>query len=207
MPPSASVVARAEGATAQWATVNDAVAVGLITSVSTLTGVGLAGAVSAWITRSQLRHQADLAAVERGEQRAARHRELRRDAYVHFLSRADEAYRRLDQRWSDPPPREPESARRDPVYRALRALDEAHNRVLLEGPGEVAEQAGFVVSSISDEYRGQRQAISVHLGAEEGVAELEPARHSAAIAARIRRRADFIQIARLAVGGDIPPSP
>jgi hypothetical protein len=187
--------------------VNEVVAVGLITSVSTLIGVGLTGAISGWITRSQLRHQASSAALERGEHRAARHREVRRDAYVYFLARADEAYRRLDQRWSDPPPAAPEPARQDPAYRALRALDEAHNRVLLEGPGEVAELVGLVVSSINAEYRDQVAVLGAHLGAKESAAELEPARHATAVAARIRSRASFIQVARHAVGGDIPPSP
>lgn len=184
---------------------NDAVAVGLITSVSTLIAVGLTGGVSVWISRGQLRHQAALSALEHTERRATRHREVRRDAYVHFLARADEAYRRLDERWTAAPPEEPEPTRADPVYRALRALDEAHNGVLLEGPDDVAEHAGHMVISIGEEYRNQRLVLASHMGAKEGAAELEPARHAAAIAARVRRRAEFIDNARYAVGGHLPP--
>src|SRR5215470_16331560 len=184
---------------------SDAVAVGLITSVSTLLAVGLTGVTSVWVSRGQLRHQAMVTALEHGEQRAARRREVRREAYVLFLARADEVYRRLDQRWADPPPHQPEAVRQDQAYRALRKLDEAHNRVLLEGPTQVAEQAELVVTSITEEYHDQRQILRVHAGVEQGSAQLEPARHSAAVAARVRHRDGFTQTARRAIEGDLPP--
>jgi hypothetical protein len=180
---------------------SDAVAVGLITSVSTLIAVGLTGVVSAWISRSQLRHQATLSAAERTEQRADRQREMRREAYLRFLTRLDEAYRRLDERWTAAPPREPALPRSDPAYAALRALDEAHNGVLLEGPHDVAEQAELIVNSVNAEYRGQRRLLASHAGAQQGTAQLAPADHAAAIAARVERSTRFIDEARRAIGG------
>jgi hypothetical protein len=186
--------------------VSDAVAVGLITSASTLIAVGLTGVTSVWVSRGQLRQQVMVTALEHGEQRAARRREVRREVYVLFLARADEAYRQLDQRWADPPSQQPEAARQDRAYRALRRLDEAHNRVLLEGPTQVAEQAELVVNSIGGEYRDQRQVLRAHAGAGQGAAQLEPARHSAAVAARVRHRDAFTQAARRAIEEDLPAS-
>jgi len=192
------------GRAAEWVVVSDAVAVGLITSVSTLVAVGLTGVTSVWVSRGQLRHQAMVTALEHGEQRAARRREVRREVYVLFLARADEVYRRLDQRWADPPPQQPEAARQDQAYPALRRLDEAHNRVLLEGPAQVAEQAEFVVNSIGEEYREQRRVLRAYAGVEQGAAPLEPARHSAAVAARVRHRDEFTRTARQAIDDDHP---
>lgn len=186
---------------------NDAVAVGLITSASTLLAVALTGAVSIWIARSQLRHQARVSTAERDERRAAHHRDVRRDAYVRFLARVDEAYRQLDLRWAELPPARPEPPRTDPVYGALRGLDEAHNLVLLEGPDEVTAQAAQVVTSVDREYRDQGRVRARHPGGTGGAAELEPDRHAAAVAARVERREAFMAAARRAVGGDLPSVP
>ncbi|MFD0971368.1 hypothetical protein [Plantactinospora endophytica] len=115
----------------------------------------------------------------------------------------DEAYRRLDDRWTAPPPEPPEPHLVDPVYPALRALDEAHSVVLLEGPYDVAEHADLVVASVGDEYRSQRQVLGTHQGALDSAAVLDSAAHRAAISARTLHRANFIEAARKAIGGHL----
>lgn len=185
---------------------NDTVAVAMITAASTLAAVLITGGVSIWVSRVQARHQVRIAMLQSHEQRSARQRDARRAAYAEFLGRADAAYRQLDQRWTEPPPRQPDPARSDPAYAAVRALDEAHNLVLLEGTERVIAQARLVVDSVEREYRDQRGVRDAHPGADRGAAALAPDRHSAAIAARVTGRADFTAAARRALGADLDPA-
>ncbi|MEV1074874.1 hypothetical protein [Micromonospora parva] len=109
----------------------DTVAVALITSLSTLAAATLTGLVGALSTRRQLAHQLTVARQESVERWATRRDELRRDAYVGFLSACDQAYRQLDRRWLEPGGGEPVPGY-DEAYAAMRAVDEAG---VAGGPG------------------------------------------------------------------------
>jgi hypothetical protein len=169
--------------------VNDTVAVALITSLSTLTAAGLAGWVSTRTTGRQLRHQAALAREERAERRATDHRETRREAYERFLSRADAAYRLLDEHWLAGTP--PTQA----GFAARRALDEACIRVGLVGPEHVAERAAAVVRAVTEEFRTHTPAAS----ASPDPTNTTPLPRAQALRARSATTADFLTAARRAL--------
>jgi hypothetical protein len=169
---------------------NDTVAVALITSLSTLAAAGSSGAITAWLASRQLRHQRALAGEERATQRASVHEELRRDAYERFLARADAAYRTLDEAWlAAPPTTGPD---RDAGFAARRALDEAHVRVLLVGPDEVASRGADVLRGVGDEFRMHRRVVDAHPGAAGSAADLDREARRQAVAARGDASRDFI---------------
>ncbi|MFF5178201.1 hypothetical protein ACFY2Q_09270 [Micromonospora sp. NPDC000316] len=173
----------------------DTVAVALITALSTLAAAALTGLVGAFSTRRQLAHQLSLARQESAERRATRRDELRREAYVGFLSACDRAYRRLDRRWVEPAG-DGSTPGYDETYAAMRAVDEAYNLVLLEGPADVAAAARSVQSSLTTEYAEQRR-----LGDEPGDAvvplrERHRERWLAAIEVRTDRRVAYVDVTR-----------
>jgi hypothetical protein len=182
------------------AAVNETVAVALIASLSTLVAAGLTGTVTAGLASRQLRHQRDLAGAERAAQRAAAHRELRRDAYERFLARADAAYRLLDEGWQAAPP----ATGPAPVagFAARRALDEALIRVQLMGPEEVGRRGAELVASAGDEFRLHRRVVAADPGAAGSASELDRDARAEALAARARASQGFIGAARRALGGD-----
>ncbi|WP_433311449.1 hypothetical protein ACQP0U_24940 [Micromonospora sp. CA-269861] len=179
----------------------DTVAVALITSLSTLAAAALTGLVGALSTRRQLAHQLTVARQESVERRATRRDELRRDAYVGFLSACDQAYRQLDRRWLDAGGGGPVPGY-DEAYATMRAVDEAYNLVLLEGPAEIAVAGRAVLTSLTTEYADQRR-----LGDEpgDGSAPLRD-RHRegwlAAIEVRTKRRIAFVDAVRAVLGHD-----
>ncbi|MBQ0905149.1 hypothetical protein [Micromonospora sp. U21] len=173
----------------------DTVAVALITALSTLAAAALTGLVGARSTRRQLAHQLTVARQENVERRATRRGELRREAYVGFLSACDQAYRRLDRRWVEAGGDEPAPGY-DETYAAMRAVDEAYNLVLLEGPAEVASAARSVQASVTAEHADQRR-----LGGEPGsvtvpLRERHRERWLAAIEVRTNRRISFVNAVR-----------
>ncbi|MBY8884992.1 hypothetical protein K7472_09060 [Streptomyces sp. PTM05] len=168
---------------------NDTVAVALITSLSTLAAAGMAGTASALTTGRQLRHQAALAREERAEQRASAQRELRREVYERFLTRADAAYRVLDEEWLARGAEDPQRA--EAGFAARRALDEAYVRVRLVGPEGVAVRGAGVVEAIGGEFRRQARAPE---------AEVDPSARAAALRARVAVGEEFVAEARWALG-------
>ncbi|RLP92421.1 hypothetical protein [Micromonospora sp. CV4] len=182
----------------------DTVAVALITALSTLAAAALTGLIGARSTRRQLAHQLTVARQENAERRATRRDELRREAYVGFLSACDQAYRRLDRRWVEAGGDGPEPGY-DETYAAMRAVDEAYNLVLLEGPAEVAAAARSVLASLTTEYADQRR-----LGGEAGEAgeagvplrDRHRERWLAAIEVRTNRRVSFVDTVRPVLEGD-----
>ncbi|WP_371409531.1 hypothetical protein OG423_08740 [Micromonospora zamorensis] len=173
----------------------DTVAVALITSLSTLAAAALTGLVGALSTRRQLAHQLAVARQESVERRATRRDELRRDAYVGFLSACDQAYRQLDRRWLDAGGSEPVPGY-DEAYAAMRAVDEAYNLVLLEGPAEVEAASRAVLTSIGAEHADQRRLGDEPGGATTPLREGHRERWLVAIEARTNHRISFVDTVR-----------
>lgn len=184
---------------------NDTVAVALITSLSTLTAAGLAGSVAAWTTSRQLRHQALLAREERAEHRAASYREMRREAYEQFLTRADAAYRVLDDEWLAQPPAELQ--RREAGFAARRALDEMYIRVRLVGPEEVAERGTAVVTAIGAEFRLQARVMRSFPDAQDCAADLDAPARTQVLRTRDATSGEFVAAARRALGHELSQMP
>ncbi|WP_433551010.1 hypothetical protein ACQP08_24925 [Micromonospora zamorensis] len=178
----------------------DTVAVALITSLSTL-AAALAGLVGALSTRRQLAHQLTVARQESVERRATRRDELRRDAYVGFLSACDQAYRQLDRRWLEAGESEPAPGY-DEAYAAMRAVDEAYNLVLLEGPAEVVSAARAVLTSIGAEHAGQRRLGDEPDEATGPLRDRHRERWLAAIELRTNHRLSFLDAVRPALNND-----
>ncbi|MFI6233994.1 hypothetical protein ACIBD9_10615 [Micromonospora sp. NPDC050784] len=173
----------------------DTVAVALITSLSTLAAAALTGLVGALSTRRQLAHQLTVARQESVERRATRRHELRRDAYVRFLSACDQAYRQLDRRWLDVGGSEPVPGY-DEAYAAMRAVDEAYNLVLLEGPTEVAAAGRAVLTSLTAEYADQRRFGDEPGDGSAPLRDRHRERWLAAIEVRTNRRILFVDAVR-----------
>ncbi|MEO3769532.1 hypothetical protein [Micromonospora sp. B9E7] len=173
----------------------DTVAVALITSLSTLAAAALTGLVGALSTRRQLAHQLTVARQESVERRATRRDDLRRDAYVGFLSACDQAYRQLDRRWLEAGGSEPVPGY-DEAYAAMRALDEAYNLVLLEGPAEVDSVARSVLTSLTVEYADQRRLRDEPGDANAPLRDRHRERWLTAIGVRTSRRISFVDAVR-----------
>ncbi|MDG4783019.1 hypothetical protein O7614_25470 [Micromonospora sp. WMMD961] len=178
----------------------DTVAVALITSLSTLAAAGLTGLVGALSTRRQLAHQLTVARQESVERRATRRDELRRDAYVGFLSACDQAYRQLDRRWLEAGGSEPVPGY-DEAYAAMRAVDEAYNLVLLEGPAAVDSVARSVLTSLTLEYADQRRFRDQPGDPATPLREGHRERWIAAIEARTKHRLSFVDAVRQVLDG------
>ncbi|MGC4893824.1 hypothetical protein [Micromonospora sp. DT31] len=178
----------------------DTVAVALVTSLSTLAAASITGLIGVGASRLQVASQLATAREERAEQRATLTAQLRRDAYVGFLSACDRAYRRLDGHWQQG---NHEAIRkiRSETYQALRSLDEAYNIVLLEGPGEVARAAQSVTASVNEEHRTQLRLIAGVASDSDGI-PLESrygGERRAAIDERTKRRDLFVEAAKAAL--------
>lgn len=182
----------------QTGRVQDTVAIALITSLSTLAAAALTGLIAARSTRRQLAHQLTIAREESAEVSAARREELRRDAYVGFLSACDAAYRRLDRRWVEPGA-DGLTSGYDETYVAMRAVDEAYNLVLLQGPADVAAAGRSVVASLTTEYAEQRRLADEPGDAAASLRDRQRERWLAAIEVRTNRRVAFVDAARPAV--------
>ncbi|MET9516321.1 hypothetical protein [Streptomyces sp. NPDC002994] len=121
----------------------DIIAVALITSVSTLTGGALTGAIALWVNRAQLVSSRISADADRREQRTSRHRELRRDAYLHFLDHWGKTEDLLVTLWRQPsPPAEMIASLRSyneysEAEKAIYEWRQSMNLVVLEGPEDV----------------------------------------------------------------------
>lgn len=176
----------------------DTVAVALITSLSTLAAAALTGLVGSLSTRRQLAHQLTIARQESADRSATRRAELRRDAYVGFLSACDAAYRRLDRRWVEPGA-DAVAPGYDETYVAMRAVDEAYNLVLLQGPADVAAAGRSVVASLTTEYAEQRRLAGEPGDAAVALRDRHRERWLAAIEVRTDRRVAFVDAARPAV--------
>ncbi|WFE43316.1 hypothetical protein [Verrucosispora sp. WMMD1129] len=176
----------------------ETVAIALITSLSTLTAAGLTGLVTAFTGRRQVTGQLTAAREERDAQRTVRRDQARRDTYVGFLAACDRAYRALDTGWVGPDTAPGEDA----PYRALRALDEAYNLVLLAGPDPVADAAGRTVRSVNEEYAQQRRLLREQATEATPPGERHRAEHLAALRCRTERRDAFVAVAR----GALEPS-
>ncbi|MEV1109423.1 hypothetical protein AB0I95_12315 [Micromonospora sp. NPDC049751] len=176
----------------------DTVAVALITSLSTLTAAALTGLIAARSTRRQLAHQLTVAREESADRAALRREELRRDAYVGFLGACDAAYRRLDRRWIEPGT-DAVTPGYDETYAAMRAVDEAYNLVLLQGPADVAAAGRSVVASLTTEYAEQRRLADEPGDAAAALRDRHRERWLAAIEVRTERRVAFVDVARPAV--------
>lgn len=178
----------------------DTVAVALITSLSTLAAAALTGLVGALSTRRQLAHQLTVARQESAESRATRRDELRRNAYVGFLSACDQAYRQLDRRWLEAGGSEPVPGY-DEAYAAMRAVDEAYNLVLLEGPAEVDSVARSVLTSLTTEYADQRRLGDGPGQATVPLRDRHRERWLAVIEARTKHRISFVDAVRPVLDG------
>lgn len=179
--------------------VQDTVAVALITSLSTLAAAALTGLVGAFSTRRQLAHQLTVARQESADRWATRRDELRRDAYVGFLSACDAAYRRLDRRWVEPGV-DTVTPGYDETYAAMRAVDEAYNLVLLEGPADVAAAGRSVLASLTTEYAEQRRLADEPGDAAVPLRDRHRERWLAAIEVRTSRRVAFVDVVRSVLG-------
>ncbi|MEU7843437.1 hypothetical protein AB0B39_21060 [Micromonospora sp. NPDC049114] len=177
----------------------DTVAVALITSLSTLGAAALTGLIGALSTRRQLAHQLTVARQESADRWATRRDELRRDAYIGFLGACDAAYRRLDRRWVEPGP---DAVRPgyDETYAAMRAVDEAYNLVLVEGPADVASAGRSVLASLTTEYAEQRRLADEPGDEAAPLRDRHRERWLAAIEARTNHRVAFVDVVRQVLG-------
>ncbi|WP_158795192.1 hypothetical protein [Streptomyces sp. NRRL S-337] len=184
---------------------SDTVAVALITASSTLLGGGLAAFAAARTTNRQLGVQERQAELDRGEQRAARRRELRRDVYLQFLNQLDGLYRDLTAAWAGPGPSGANSIVERFRDRAWQLREKA-NLIALEGPTSVAIAAETAVRCALDQVNAldQLATAAAESGRTEALMDLDEERW-AALSDHLRRmHQDFLERARAVLGGDLP---
>jgi gas vesicle protein len=150
--------------------VNVAIAVGLITSGSTLIGGAIASITALMVQRNQLGKEASRALSEREELRNSQLRALRREVYVQMLARFDEADDALLEHWKDDAggnPDEPVSAGSDASEKAVRNFDHIINLVRLEGAEEVVKAAEEASGVLWGEFRYMTELIVKYPGPKE----------------------------------------
>jgi hypothetical protein len=121
-----------------------AVAVGLITSGSTLTGVIIASVTTVRVQKNQMVHQRALAEAERQEARNAALRTMRHGMYETLLNRIDEITELASACWVDRPCAAsslPANETELALEKGLKTLDGVLNSVMLEGSVSVIEAA------------------------------------------------------------------
>jgi hypothetical protein len=126
---------------------NATVVVALITSLSTPAAGALASFTSLRIQRRQVKHQDNIAVLDRQEREDARLRELRRDAYIGLLTYCDELAAVFNDCWGSKPddvfskpPGEPYKGTIGPLDKARRlsnSIETPLNTVYLEGPKSI----------------------------------------------------------------------
>ncbi|MDV6012477.1 hypothetical protein [Haloechinothrix sp. LS1_15] len=177
---------------------NVTVAVAVITSLSTLSGAALTSFAAVRQTSRRMQHELAITREDRADSQRERRRQQRRDSYEKFLSRADAAYRVLDERWRTSITHHGSSD--EAGFIARRGMDEAVIRVQLEGPRSVADKAAAVVQAISAEFQTCENIASEHANSEQCAAELNPAARTSAVNARFHTTAEFLNTARQALG-------
>ncbi|MCZ7379145.1 hypothetical protein [Micromonospora sp. WMMC250] len=89
----------------------------------------------------------------------------------------------------------------DETYAAMRAVDEAYNLVLLEGPAEVDSVARSVLTSLTTEYADQRRLGDGPGQATVPLRDRHRERWLAAIEARTKHRISFVDAVRPVLDG------
>jgi hypothetical protein len=132
---------------------NATIAVALITALSTLCGVLIAGIITLKVNKAQGEQQTAVAKAEIDERKKAEQRAVRRQAYVQFLNRFDEVERGLMDGWKISPADDADSRRAlGAVENNLSSLDGYRNIVSMEGPVRVAATAAVLRAMLWDEY-------------------------------------------------------
>ena len=80
------------------------VTVAIITSLSTLAGVGVSGCIAFFIGRTQAKTQIKLADSDKTEQRFKERQQTRRDSYVQFLNQVSKVEQTLNVTWQSSAP-------------------------------------------------------------------------------------------------------
>ncbi|MER6441681.1 hypothetical protein ABT275_35805 [Streptomyces sp. NPDC001185] len=180
---------------------NDTVAVALITAISTLSAGAVTGGFAFWGTRRQANAQAQQAREDRSEQRATRHREVRRDVYVRFLEAAVGVDQHMSFIWIEP--RSSITAEKVEQMIALTSqLWKALPAVLLEGPPAVAEAARAFAGAVAEEC-DTLEEIAGGSGEHPLYVTLDGFTTFSSQRSETQRR--FIETARETLGGDLPP--
>lgn len=113
------------------------IAVAIITALATIAGGATAGTIGLITQGRQL-----------GEQRKVQRRQVRRDAYVEFLSTHEDVFNVLMDIWMQPPTSNKSTRILNPLYEPidyLRNNNIAANVVYLEGPQSVRSAAQAII--------------------------------------------------------------
>ncbi|MEV0688766.1 hypothetical protein [Streptomyces sp. NPDC050388] len=180
---------------------NDTVAVALITALSTLSAGAVTGGFAFWGTRRQAKEQAQQAREDRSEQRAAWHRDVRRDAYVRFLDLAVQVDQHMSFIWMEPGP-SITAEKIEHMIELTSQLWKALPAVLLEGPPAVAEAARAFAGAVAEEC-DTLEEIAGSSGEHPLYVTVDgfTTFHDQRVIAQRR----FIEAARETLGGHLPP--
>ncbi|MFD6331257.1 hypothetical protein ACFWGI_17005 [Streptomyces niveus] len=179
---------------------NDTVAVALVTGGSTL----LASATSGWLAMRAVGRQAALqlrtAREDRVESRAAGQREIRRELYRRFLQQATDAAKCVFAlRPSTQLAREEFEPAARQAREAIGELSAVEALIMLEGPQEMTDAAEKVINALRYEHSAAR-ALHLDKGSKQWQSYEE------AFAQRIQSLRDLATSARAALGADISTS-
>jgi hypothetical protein len=181
--------------------VNDTVAVALITAISTLSAGAVTGGFAFWGTRRQAKAQAQQAREDRSEQRAARHREVRRDVYVRFLDAAVQVDQHMSFMWIEPGS-SINAEMVEQVTELTSQLWKALPAVLLEGPPAVAEAARSFAGAVAEECDTLEEIAG---GSGDHPLYVTVDGFTMFSEQRVETQRRFIETARETLGGDLPP--
>lgn len=123
-------------------TLSTTITVAIITSLSTLAGVGVSGCVTFFIGRAQAKAQIKLADSSKAEQRFKERQQARRDSYVQFLNQVSRVEQALNLAWQSLTPSTAERSvtMMNAINVELNALTPHVNLIDLEGPASVSVQ-------------------------------------------------------------------
>jgi hypothetical protein len=178
--------------------VNITVAVGLITSGSTLAGGLIASMTALKVQKRQTARQDAFAVAERTERQIAQRRTVRREAYVQLLNKFDQVNDLVQECWKSTPPTEPDQPMDETLRAADRGMatfDNAMNTVQLEGPSILVEAAAWANRTFQDEIIHIAQLCIDNMGSKTIMHQIENNKYKGYSSTRLRIKSELIDAA------------
>jgi len=137
----------------------------------------------------------------RAEQRVIRHREVRREVYARLPNEKDEAHRHINSVWVEKPAPARESALQN-LYDHADQVGKTYTLISLEGPPNVARAAKAILEQVRREVYVLLSLLEESVGPQ-SLYEVHEARYASTVAGRPGPEQDFVEAARVVLGGNL----
>jgi hypothetical protein len=183
------------------------IAVGLITSGSTIAGGLIASLSTLMAQKNQARHQERLTEAEHRELRNNESIRLRREAYLTLLNKFDEITELTVECWKDrpcvDPQRIPANETELALEKSVKSLDVTLNAVMLEGPAAIIDVAHKAKRIFRDEMLAIARLSLDNAGINNSLQAIDPEEYIKRSEQRISAKYEIIRVAGAILAGVI----